>query len=402
MSNRIRNLAVMSLLGLIMGLILVACGGDDPTATPRPKATPTPVPTATPVPPGVTPPPPTATPKPKPTATPVPFDAAGYFKGKTIRVVVAWDPGNSIDAHGRAVSRFLPKHIPGNPKSIVLNKDGAKGTVGGNWWHENSKSDGLWLFANTGANPVNQLLREGVRYDFREYTSIGGIMQRTTMWMAHGDAPYARIQDASGKSTEFTIALNTQANPATAKALAIAEWLNLPMRALYGIGSGFADYLTTMDRKDAHTYISGSAWYRTPGSRPGWMADGTVQPFMMLGPKSVFSNNGEIDVPADLKHITDLVTKEQAALYKGMSLDDTSFYRGLFTRKDTKPEILAVLRKAFQDMLADPEYQKVYKSLVGLPVAEGGTLLPEEVNDALKVWEDNASEIKATYAQFLP
>jgi tripartite-type tricarboxylate transporter receptor subunit TctC len=74
----------------------------------------------------------------------------------------------------------------------------------------------------------------------------------------------------------------------------------------------------------------------------------------------------------------------------------------LFTRKDTKPEILAVLRKAFQDMLADPEYQKVYKSLVGLPVAEGGTLLPEEVNDALKVWEDNASEIKATYAQFLP
>ena len=335
-------------------------------------------------------------------AAAAPFDAAAYFKGKTIRVVVAWDPGNSIDAHGRAVSRFLPRHIPGNPKSIVLNKDGAKGTVGGNWWHDNSKPDGLWLFANTGANPINQLLRDGIRYDFREYTSVGGIMQRTTMWMAHEDSPYARIQDAVGKSDEFTIALNTQADPATAKALAIAKWLDLPMRPLYGIGSGFADYLTTMDRKDAHTYISGSAWYRTPGSRPGWMASGRVTPFMMLGPKKVFANNGEIDVPADLKHISEVLTKEQADLYTGMSLDDTSFYRGLFTRKDTKPEILTVLRKAFQDMLADPEYQKVYKSLVGLPVSEGGTLLPEEVNAQLKIWEANASEIKATYDQFLP
>ena len=40
MSNRIRNLAVMSVLGLMMGLMLVACGGGDPTATPRPTATP--------------------------------------------------------------------------------------------------------------------------------------------------------------------------------------------------------------------------------------------------------------------------------------------------------------------------------------------------------------------------
>lgn len=467
MSNRIRNLAVMSVLGLMMGLMLVACGGDEPTAPAAPAvdtgaiveqavqealsqaekqldeatsaaakareadaaAAQAAVAKAL-----------TAAEKAAAAAqkaavaealataekqladaeaaavkarddaakaaaaaaAAAPFDAAAYFKGKTIRVVVAWDPGNSIDAHARAVSRYLPKHIPGNPKSIVLNKNGAKGTVGGNWWHDNSKSDGLWLFANTGANPINQLLRDGIRYDFREYTSIGGIMQRTTMWMATDESPYARIQDAVGKSEEFTIALNTQADPATAKALAIAQWLDIPMRPLYGIGSGFADYLTTMDRKDAHTYISGSAWYRTPGSRPGWMADGTVQPFMMLGPKKVFANNGEIDVPADLKHSSEVLTKEQADLYTGMSLDDTSFYRGLFTRKDTPPEILSVLRKAFQDLLADPDYQKVYKGLVGLPVSEGGTLLPEEVNAQLGIWEANASEIKATYDQFLP
>jgi tripartite-type tricarboxylate transporter receptor subunit TctC len=341
--------------------------------------------------------------KAKPTATPKPvFDAAGYFKGKTIKVVVAWDPGNSIDAHGRAVARYLPRHIPGNPRTVVVNKDGAAGTTGGNWWHDNSKSDGLWLFANTGANPVSQLLRPGVRYDFREYTSVGGIMQRTTMWMIHGEAPYSRIQEASSGTEEFTVGLNTQSDPGTAKALAIGEWLNLPMKPIYGIGSGFSAFLTTMDRKDAHSYITGSGWYRLPGSRPGWLKEGTVKPFAMLGARSVFGNNGEIDVPSDLKTIGELLSDEQKALWEGMTLDDTSFYRGIFTRSDTPPEVLKVLRKAFQDMLADPEYLKIYEQLVGLAPGPGGALPPEEVNAALKSWEANTSAIKATYEQFLP
>jgi len=403
MGKRNRMWRLLSGLILATGLVavLAACGSD-PTATPT--ATPTPVPpTATPTAAPATGA--TAEPSAPATATPVPapsFDAEAYFSGKTLRIVVAWDPGNSIDAHARAVSRVLPRYIPGNPKSIVVNKDGAAGTAGGNWWHENAQGDGLWLLANTGANPISQILRPGVRYDFRDYTSIGGIMQRTTMWMASGDAPYSRIQEASGGTEEFTVGLNTESETGTAKALALAQWLNLPMRPLYGIGSGFAAYLTTFDRGDADSYISGSAWYRTPGSRPGWFTDGVVEPFAMLGSPDVFANNGEIDVPNDLPPITELLTDQQKLIWSGMNLEDTAFYRGLFTPKTVEPEVLAVLRKAFDDMFNDPEYQEIYESLVGLPVDQGGRLPPEVVNEALDNWAANADAIKAVYAQFLP
>ncbi len=398
-----RNGMMRLLVGLVLSaglaLALVACGSD-PTPTSAPTPTSPPV-AADPTPTAMAPA--TATPTPAPTATPdTSFDAEAYFSGKTVRVVVAWDPGNSIDAHGRAVSRILPRYIPGNPKSIVLNKDGAQGTVGGNWWHENAQDDGLWLFANTGANPISQILRPGVRYDFRDYTSVGGIMQRTTMWVISGDAPYNRIQEASGGSEEFTVGLNTESETGTAKALALAGWLDLPMRPLYGIGSGFADFLTTFDRGDADSYISGSAWYRTPGSRPGWFADGTIEPFAMLGSADVFDNNGEIDVPDDLPHITELLTDEQQSIWAGMNLEDTAFYRGLFTPKSIDPAILAVLRKAFDDMFNDPEYQEIYERLVGLPVDQGGRLAPEVVDTALENWAANAEEIKTTYEQFLP
>jgi len=68
---RITTLSVIMLVAL--AIVLVGCGGSDPTATPRPAPTATPVPAATPtpLPPGV----PTPTPKPKkaaPVATPTP------------------------------------------------------------------------------------------------------------------------------------------------------------------------------------------------------------------------------------------------------------------------------------------------------------------------------------------
>ena len=402
MGIRIRTWRLLMGLAIVAGLTaaLAACGSD-PTATPTPVP-PTATPTAEAMAPAATAEP-SAPADPTPTPVPAPsFDAEAYFSGKTIRVVVAWDPGNSIDAHARAVSRYLPRYIPGNPKAIVVNKDGAAGTVGGNWWHENSEGDGLWLLANTGANPISQILRPGVRYDFRDYTSVGGIMQRTTMWIAAGDAPYSRIQEASGGTEEFTVGLNTESETGTAKVLALAQWLDLPMRPLYGIGSGFSAFLTTFDRGDAQSYVSGSAWYRTPGSRPGWFAEGHVQPFAMLGSADVFDNNGEIDVPDDLPPIVELLTPEQQAIWSGMNLEDTAFYRGLFTPKTIEPEVLAVLRQAMADMFNDPEYQEIYESLVGLPVDQGGRLAPEVVDEALDNWAANADAIKAVYTQFLP
>ena len=85
-----------------------------------------------------------------------------------------------------------------------------------------------------------------------------------------------------------------------------------------------------------------------------------------------------------------------------MNLEDTAFYRGLFTPKSIDPAILAVLRKAFDDMFNDPEYQEIYERLVGLPVDQGGRLAPEVVDTALENWAANADEIKTTYEQFLP
>ena len=129
-----------------MMAVLVACGGEDPTATPRPTATPMPEamaedPTPTPAmmaeDPTPTPeamdsgtgsqpaPAPTATPVPQPTATPTPppgFDAAEYFGGKTVRIVANSSPGGGTDTQGRVMAAFMQQYIPGNPRVVFQNQ----------------------------------------------------------------------------------------------------------------------------------------------------------------------------------------------------------------------------------------------------------------------------------------
>lgn len=44
-----------------------------------------------------------------------------FFKGKTIRFIVAYEPGGGFDVYTRTIARHFGKHIPGNPTTIVEN-----------------------------------------------------------------------------------------------------------------------------------------------------------------------------------------------------------------------------------------------------------------------------------------
>ena len=116
---RIRLYITLNAAITTIAMIATSCGGDDPTATPVPPAnTPTAAPpTATPV-PGVTVVPPTATPVPVATPTPS-FDAEAYFKGKTIRLMVGYNPGGGTDSQARFMSRAWAPFIPGKPRIFM-------------------------------------------------------------------------------------------------------------------------------------------------------------------------------------------------------------------------------------------------------------------------------------------
>jgi tripartite-type tricarboxylate transporter receptor subunit TctC len=97
-----------------------------------------------------------------------------YYKGKTIRVVVATTAGGGFDAYTRTIVRHMGKHVPGRPTFVVENMPGAGHLIGANHMYRVAKPDGLTLGHFQGGLFLYQLLgRQGIEFDAAKFEFIG-------------------------------------------------------------------------------------------------------------------------------------------------------------------------------------------------------------------------------------
>ena len=73
--------------------------------------------------------------------------AAADFSGKRITIIVPFNEGGGTDSYSRFMQPYFQKYLPGNPKILILNKSGAGGILGGNYFVQKAKNDGTWVFA---------------------------------------------------------------------------------------------------------------------------------------------------------------------------------------------------------------------------------------------------------------
>jgi len=238
---------------LAMALVLltsVAACGSDPTATPAPTATAVPpAATPTPVPPGVTPPPATATPRPaakpaaNPTATPVPVT----FEGRTVRLVIPFNPGGGSDVYGRLVARNLGKFLPGNPRIAAANMPGAGGVVAANYIGNVAKNDGLTLGQLPGGVALNQLQQdEGVSFNVADFNWLVNANTPTNMMVVRADR-YDSFEAIRNSSSPVKFATETPTFSAALLLTHIKRTLDIPMNVISGY-SGFANWTQAVER----------------------------------------------------------------------------------------------------------------------------------------------------------
>ncbi len=70
---------------------------------------------------------------------------AQFYKGKTLNVIINYGAGGNTDIQGRAVMRFMEKHIEGNPRIVIRNMAGAGGAVGANYMVQAAPKDGTTM-----------------------------------------------------------------------------------------------------------------------------------------------------------------------------------------------------------------------------------------------------------------
>jgi tripartite-type tricarboxylate transporter receptor subunit TctC len=68
--------------------------------------------------------------------------ADDFYRGKEIRLIVGFPPGNDYDIGARLLAKYLAKHIPGEPTIIVQNMPGAASVADANYLYSQAPHDG--------------------------------------------------------------------------------------------------------------------------------------------------------------------------------------------------------------------------------------------------------------------
>ena len=106
--------------------------------------------------------------------------AEEFFKGKTLRFTVVYEPGGTYDLYSRLLITHLSKHIAGNPTIVIQYMPGAGGMVGTVNLYEKAARDGTQLGMLPRDIAVNQMLHpDAARYDAKRFNWIGRVASYT-------------------------------------------------------------------------------------------------------------------------------------------------------------------------------------------------------------------------------
>ena len=117
-------------------------------------------------------------------------DAAAFYRGKTIHLVVGFSPGGGYDVYARLLARYYGRHIPGNPNFVVQNMPGAASLKSVQFLDVGAPADGTTIVTfNPGLITQSLTTPDKVPVKFLNYAWIGNISEDVRVcftWHATG------------------------------------------------------------------------------------------------------------------------------------------------------------------------------------------------------------------------
>ena len=308
-----------------------------------------------------------------------------FYKGKTIRVVVATSAGGGFDAYTRMITRHMGKFVPGNPAFVVENMPGAGHLIGANHMYKVAKPDGLTLGHFQGGLFLYQVFgRPGIEFDAKQFEFIGSPIKES-------------------RACAFTKASGITS---------VEKWLasKTPVK-LGGIGGGAPDDIARMLAATTALPVQLVAGYKGTSeirmaAESGELAGGcwTWDSIRATWTKAIESGDAVVVLQLLAKPHTDLPnvplaqslakSDEARQLMQAGVQDPADYYRPYLLPPRTPKDRVEILRKALQDTMKHPEFlADAAKSRLDIdPVT--GTELENLVRGLFKLSSSTISKLK--------
>jgi tripartite-type tricarboxylate transporter receptor subunit TctC len=328
----------------ILALTATVCA---PPAQPGPSAART---AATPTQPS----PPAAQTGATPAAKPAPSDqgaVAGFYRGKTIRIVAGAPPAGLFDQFSRLLARHMPKYLPGQPTIIVENRPGAGTMLAANAVYNVEPKDGTVIaHINSGLSLLQAIGGEGIQFDIEKFTWLGAAMRDPQVCVARADLGIQSVQELI-RGRELIVGTSGPGSNLHDTPHVLKEALGINFRLVSGYG-GMAPIVLAFEGKEVDGYCSGM---NSVTSQFGRLLEGenpSGRPIVVTGAEP-------LDHPL-LKGVpaaeTLAPTEEVRQLLRAVDAPNLVAFPWAVA-PGVPQERVEALRKALADTFGDPEFQ---------------------------------------------
>ena len=272
-----------------------------------------------------------------------------FFKGKTIRIVVAFSVGGGFDLYSRTIGRHMGRYIPGNPSFLVQNRTGAGGLISANYVYRKAKPDGLTIGNFPGSLFWARLYgQKGIQFVSSKYEFIG-VPESTISVCAFTKASgITDINKWMNSPRPVKLSGTGPGNSTNDGPRLLEAALGLPIKLIEGYG-GAPGMLLAADKGEVDG-ICGLSWTALTATWGAKFKSGDAVPVLQMSPKK---HSALPDVPLDISLAK---TDEARLLIKTGIHDPAALTRIYALPPGTPPERVEILRTAFMKTMRDPQF----------------------------------------------
>lgn len=272
--------------------------------------------------------------------------AAPFYDGKVIRVTVGTTPGGGYDAWARIIARHWGNHIPGKPSIVVENVPGAGGLIQIKNLYSATKPDGLTIGHILGGFILGQFLGEpGYDFDGEKFNFIGASYKDNVVLVLSKKSGITSAEKLRASPVPVKVGGLSRGN-SSENALRMAKYIGFPLQIVSGY-KGTTEIRLAME--------SGEVAGGPPGwdsAKTSWIKGDTDDVFVALQfvPKPIK------ELPKVPRLIEFARTDEQKKIVEVGVHAVNDFARPFVCPPGTPKDRVAMLRKAFDEMVKDPEF----------------------------------------------
>jgi tripartite-type tricarboxylate transporter receptor subunit TctC len=273
-------------------------------------------------------------------------DAAAFYQGKQVTVVVGYPPGGGYDVYARLLVRHMGRNIPGQPSMVPNNMPGAGSMIAANYLYNRAPKDGTVFGMFAGGMALAPLLGDTkALFDSRKLSWLGSMNEETSLCLAWATSGFKTIEDVLTR--EFTIGTASSTGTSYAFPTSSNSLLGTKFKLVSGY-PGSSGVMLAVERGEVEG-MCGMPLATLQTVRPQWLEKKQIN---ILVQEATRRHPDLPDVPTVLDLAKTDDTKRVVELIYGWQIMGRPF-----TAPPDVPAVrLAALRAAFDATMKDPVF----------------------------------------------